>query len=62
MEKAMKKRVIVSVIVLVAIVALLAYYHFVPLWASVVSTGAFLAGGVAGWLARGSSLNEEPSK
>lgn len=45
----MKKKIIATVIAVVAVVALLVYYKFVPLWATVVSTGAFLAGGIAGW-------------
>lgn len=49
----MKKKLIILAIVIVAIVGLLAYYQFMPFWASVVSTGAFIAGMVVGWLAKG---------
>lgn len=45
----MKKKIIATVIAVTAVVALLVYYKFVPLWATVASTGAFIAGGIAGW-------------
>lgn len=48
----MKKKIIATVIAVAAVVALLVYYKYVPLWATVVSTGAFLAGGFAGWQAK----------
>lgn len=48
----MKKKLTVSAIVVAVILGLLAYWHFVPFWAVVVSTGAFIAGIVAGWHAR----------
>ena len=47
----MKKQLIVLAIVAV-ILGLLAYYKFVPFWASIVSTGAFIAGIIAGWAAK----------
>lgn len=49
----MKKIIIIVAVVIVAIVGLLAYYQYIPFWASIVSTGAFLAGGVCGWLLKG---------
>lgn len=49
----MKKKFIILAIIIVVIVGLLAYYQFVPFWASIVSTGAFIAGMVVGWLAKG---------
>lgn len=49
----MKKKMIVMAIVIVVIVGLLAYYQYVPFWASLVSTGAFLFGTFLGWIARG---------
>lgn len=49
----MKQKLIILAIAIVVIVGLLAYYQFVPFWASIVSTGAFIAGMVVGWLAKG---------
>ena len=40
----MKKKLIVLAVVVAVIVGLLAYYQYVPFWASIVSTGAFIAG------------------
>lgn len=37
----MKEKMILMAIVVVIIVGLLAYYQYVPFWASIVSTGAF---------------------
>lgn len=48
----MKKKLIILAIVIIVIVGLLAYYQFVPFWASIVSTGAFIAGMVVGWWAK----------
>ena len=48
----MKKKMIVMAIVIVVIVGLLAYYQYVPFWASIVSTGAFAAGIILGWMAK----------
>lgn len=48
----MKKQLIVLAIVVAVILGLLAYYKFVPFWASIVSTGAFIAGIIAGWAAK----------
>lgn len=45
----MKKKMILIAIIIVLIVGLLAYYQYVPFWASIVSTGAF----IFGWLAKG---------
>lgn len=45
----MKKRLIALAIIVAVIVGLLAYYQYVPFWASIVSTGAFIAGIVLGW-------------
>lgn len=49
----MKQKLIILAIAIVVIVGLLAYYQYVPFWASIVSTGAFIAGMVVGWLAKG---------
>ena len=49
----MKKKLIVLAIVVAMIVGLLAYYQYVPFWASIVSTGAFIAGILLGWHAKG---------
>lgn len=49
----MKSKLILLAIVIVVIVGLLAYYQYVPFWASIVSTGAFLFGVYLGWLAKG---------
>lgn len=48
----MKQKLILLVIFVVVIVGLLAYYHYVPFWASVVSSGAFIAGILVGWNAK----------
>ena len=48
----MKKKLIIVAIAIVVIVGLLAYYQYVPFWASIVSTGAFIAGMVVGWMAK----------
>lgn len=48
----MKKYLIIAAIVLAIVVAVLAYLNYVPFWASIVSTLAFIAGGVIGWLAK----------
>ena len=45
----MKKKLIVLAVVVAVIVGLLAYYQYVPFWASIVSTGAFIAGILLGW-------------
>lgn len=49
----MKKKLIVLAVVVAVIVGLLAYYQYVPFWASIVSTGAFIAGILLGWNAKG---------
>ena len=49
----MKRRMILMAIVVVIIVGLLAYYQYVPFWASIVSTGAFIFGVILSWLAKG---------
>lgn len=49
----MKKKLIVLTVVVAVIVGLLAYYQYVPFWASIVSTGAFIAGILLGWNAKG---------
>ena len=49
----MKKNLIVLAILISVVVGLLAYYQYVPFWASIVSTGAFLFGVYLGWLAKG---------
>lgn len=49
----MKKKLIIAAIVIAVIVGLLAYYQYVPFWASIVSTGAFIAGIIAGWHCKG---------
>lgn len=48
----MKEKMILMAIVVVIIVGLLAYYQYVPFWASIVSTGAFAAGIILGWIAK----------
>lgn len=48
----MKQKLIVLAIMLAVIVSLLAYYHYVPFWTSIVSTGAFIVGMVTGWMAK----------
>lgn len=48
----MKKVLIAIAILIVLIICLLAYYHYVPFWATIVSTGAFIVGCVAGWLTK----------
>ncbi|MBM6865884.1 hypothetical protein H6A66_11980 [Bacteroides caecigallinarum] len=48
----MKRKLIVFVIVVAVIIGLLAYYQYVPFWASIVSTGAFAAGIILGWMAK----------
>ena len=48
----MKKKLIVLAIMMAVIVGLLAYYQYVPFWASIVSTGAFIAGILLGWHAK----------
>lgn len=48
----MKKKLIILAIAIVVIVGLLAYYQYVPFWASIVSTGAFIAGMIVGWMAK----------
>lgn len=48
----MKKNLIIVAVVIAVIVGLLAYYQYVPFWASVVSTGAFISGIIVGWLAK----------
>ena len=49
----MKKKLIVLAIMMAVIVGLLAYYQYVPFWASIVSTGAFIAGILLGWHSKG---------
>ena len=49
----MKKKMIMIAIIIVLIVGLLAYYQYVPFWASIVSTGAFIFGVYLGWLDKG---------
>ena len=49
----MKKKLIVLAVVVAVIVGLLAYYQYVPFWASIVSTGAFIAGILLGWNDKG---------
>lgn len=48
----MKKYLIIAAIVLAIVVGVLAYLNYVPFWASIVSTLAFIAGCVIGWLAK----------
>ena len=48
----MKKKLIILAVVVAVIVGLLAYYQYVPFWASIVSTGAFIAGILLGWNAK----------
>lgn len=53
----MKKKLIVFVIAVTVVVGLLAYYQYVPFWASIVSTGAFAAGIILGWIAKNGVMN-----
>lgn len=53
----MKKKLIVLAIMMAVIVGLLAYYQYVPFWASIVSTGAFIAGILLGCMPRGGVMN-----
>lgn len=48
----MKKKLTVFVIVVAVVIGLLAYYQYVPFWASIVSTGAFVYGIILGWMAK----------
>jgi 4-hydroxybenzoate polyprenyltransferase len=48
----MKKKIVFAAIVIAVVVGLLAYYKYIPFWASIVSTGAFIAGIIAGWIAK----------
>lgn len=48
----MKKKLIVFVVAVAVVIGLLAYYQYVPFWASIVSTGAFVAGIILGWMAK----------
>ena len=48
----MKKYLIIAAIVLAIVVGVLAYLNYVPIWASIVTTFAFIAGGVIGCLAK----------
>ena len=45
----MKQKLIILAIAIVVIVGLLAYYQYVPFWASIVS---FIAGMIVGWMAK----------
>lgn len=49
----MKKKLIIAAIVVFIVVGLLAYYQYIPFWASIVSTGAFIVGIIAGWYFKG---------
>ncbi len=40
----MKKKIITVTVVVAVIIGLLCFYKFVPLWGTIVSTGAFFAG------------------
>lgn len=40
----MKKKIITVTVVVAVIIGLLWFYKFVPLWGTIVSTGAFIAG------------------
>lgn len=53
----MKKKLIVLAVVVAVIVGLLAYYQYVPFWASIVSTGAFIAGIFSVGMPRGGVIN-----
>lgn len=48
----MKRKLIVAAIALLVIVGVLAYFNFVPFWASITTALAFIAGGAAGWAAK----------
>ena len=48
----MKTKLIIAAIVLLVLVGVLAYFNFVPFWASITTALAFIAGGAAGWAAK----------
>lgn len=49
----MKKKILWAVVAAVVVPALPVYFHYVPLWAVLVSVVAFAVGGSCGWIAKG---------
>ncbi len=47
-----KSKLIAAAVALLVIVGILAYFNFVPFWASITTALAFIAGGAAGWAAK----------
>lgn len=47
-----KSKLIAAAVALLVIVGVLAYFNFVPFWASITTALAFIAGGAAGWAAK----------
>ena len=48
----MKTKLIIASIVLLVLVGVLAYFNFVPFWASITTALAFIIGIVVGWMAK----------
>ena len=47
-----KSKLIAAAVALLVIVGILAYFNFVPFWASITTALAFITGGAAGWAAK----------
>lgn len=48
----MKTKLIIAAIVLLVLVGVLAYFNFVPFWASITTALAFIIGIAGGWMAK----------
>jgi len=48
----MKKKVIISAIVIAVIIGVLVYMHYTPVWVSISNSIVFIAGLVIGWFAK----------
>lgn len=48
----MKTKLIIAAIVLLVLVGVLAYFNFVPFWASITTALAFIIGIAGGWIAK----------
>ncbi len=57
-----KKMIITAVVLIVLVVGFLAYYHYVPFMVSIVTTFAFIAGGVLGYWIRGRKEAEDEAE